>query len=140
MIEFNVQVDTAILEKVRAALVRVPDAHRAGVLEAAKTLRLLALGRTPVGIAPGSPHLKKEWSNVEFEAGGFSFGNPVDYGEILERGTYPRVGPRTVATDGGIYSRQAPGGILRPLLEDQAQIEAIVDLVLNTIIRGIESA
>lgn len=140
MIEFTVQPDEVMVGRVRAALERVPDAHRAGVLEAAKTLRLLGLGRTPVGIAPGSPHLKKEWSNVEYEAGGFSFGNPTPYAGVIEEGTYPHAGPRTIAVDGGVYSRQAPGGILAPLLRDESQMEAIVDLVLKTIIRGIESA
>lgn len=136
MIEFDVYPDAGVLERVRTALEAVPAAYQAGVLEAAKTLRLLFLGRTPYK----SGHLKREWSNVEYVAGGFSFGNPVEYADTIERGAYPHVGPRTVAVDGGIYSRQAPGGIMRPILEDPSQIEAVVNLILNTIIRGIEGA
>ena len=140
MIEVDVQVEQAIFDRVMEALGQVPEAALAGIRQAAETIKILALGRTPVGVSPTSPHLKPAWSNVAFQDGGYSFGNPTAYANTLEQGAYPGVGPRTVAVGGGIYSRQAPGGILAPILEDQAVLEGVVNTVLNAIIRGLERA
>lgn len=39
--------------------------------------------------------------------------NNLPYSEVLEVGGYPGVGPKTVAGPGGIYSKQAPQGMVR---------------------------
>lgn len=140
MIEMDFQIEQAVMQRVVAALEAVPTAALEGIRQATQTMRLLALGRTPVGVASGSPHLKREWSNVEYQDGGFSFGNPVLYSDILETGGYRTVGPRTVAEGGRVYSRQAAGGILAPLLQDEATLFRVVDTVINAIIRGVERA
>jgi hypothetical protein len=136
--DVTVQVDTT--QKIVDTLGRVPAAARAGVLDALNSLRDLVRGRTPYK----SGHLKGSWSNVEFLDGGLSysgeFGTGVDYAEILEHGLYPRVGQRTIESGGRIYSRQAPGGMIEPILENPALVDAAIDLVLNQIIRGLESA
>lgn len=140
MIEVDIQIEQAVVERIVQALGQVPEAALSGIQQATQTFRLLAEGRTPVGVEPGSPHLKREWSNVAFQDGGYSFGNPVGYGEVIETGAYPGVGPRTVAEGGRIYSRQAPGGILAPLLQDEAVLQGVVNTVLNAIIKGLERA
>lgn len=145
MPDVELRIDVPVVQPIIDALLQVPAAARAGVLDALNTLRDLVRGRTPVGAPnrPTSGHLKDSWSNVEFLGGGLSFsgefGTDVEYADTLERGLYPRVGPRTVASEGGIYSRQAPGGIIAPIAGDQQKIDMVIDLVLAQIIRGIES-
>jgi hypothetical protein len=56
-----------------------------------------------------------------------------DYGRHLEEGLYPSVGPRTVGLAGGIYSKQAPGGIIGPLVEEAAWPDAITMIVLEAL-------
>ena len=136
-LELNIEVP--VVQRIVDSLNQVPESARAGVLDALKTVRDLVRGNTPWK----SGHLKESWSEVEFLEGGLSFsaefGNPVDYAETVEHGDYPRVGPRTVAMDGHIFSRQAPGGMIAPIMGDEAKINMIIDLVLAQIIRGIES-
>lgn len=112
--------------EVRRIFDNLPEAIEVSIRDIATTLRNLVIGQTPVGIRPNSPRMKQSWSDVERTATGFAFSNPKDYASVLEEGRYPGVGPRTVATEGGIFSRQAPGGIIGPLLEDQARIESII--------------
>jgi hypothetical protein len=42
----------------------------------------------------------------------FSFGTPLAYAPTLELGLYKGVGPKTVESDGQIYSTQAVGGFM----------------------------
>lgn len=50
------------------------------------------------------------------------FENPTAYGPMLEFGLYPadwvHEGGKLVAVGGGVFSTQAPGGILTPLIQD----------------------
>jgi hypothetical protein len=106
----------------------VPDALRAAVGDIALTLKNLARGRSPYKTG----FFKRSWSDVTpLLAGGYSFENPAGYGDILEEGLYPRVGPRTVAHEGRIYSRQAIGGILGPMIEDETLVDRITDRVIE---------
>jgi len=45
--------------------------------------------------------------------------NPSDYGQILDEGLYLRSGARTVVNAGGIFSNQAPAGIVGPIITDE---------------------
>jgi hypothetical protein len=134
MIETSVEIDG--LAVVLRALESIPDAFAAGVFDSAKTLRLLAQGRTPYKTG----HAKRSWGAVETAAGGYSFKNPVDYTVTLEEGGYPRAGPRTIEVDGQVYSRQAVRGILTPLVSQDRTLTRIAQLIADEIERGINRA
>jgi hypothetical protein len=134
MIEASAQIDG--IQQIMAALQDLPESFDAAARQVAETMRELVVGASPYDTG----HFKESWGQVESHAGGFSFSNPVDYGVILEEGLYPAVGPRTVSVGGGIFSRQAPGGIIRPLLDDPSVIDRIARLVVEEMVRGIERA
>ena len=106
--------------------------------DVATRMRELAIGQTPVGEKPkpivrktraSTPdemaHMKARWEPVVSVDGGFAFNNPASYGYVLEYGLYPNPGKRTVGSyymgqsDSwnayGVFSNQAPHGILGPL-------------------------
>lgn len=134
MIDANVQIDGA--EAVLRVLRSIPGAIDSGVEMSAATLRKLAVGGTPYRTG----RLKRMWGRVERRRGGFSFTNPLSYARILEEGLYTQVGPRTIATSAGIFSRQAPEGILSPLVSDDATLRRVAELIVKELVRGIESA
>ena len=55
---------------------------------------------------------------IEGVQGGYRIYNPLPYGPTLEYGGYTRVGNKTVASGEGIYSRQAPHGMVRVSIEE----------------------
>lgn len=129
MISADIRVEG--IREVMAILREMPEALDHGMEEAAKTMKGLAEGRTPVA----SGRAKRSWGQVQKHRGGYSFTNPVWYTEILEEGLYPAVGPRTVAHEGGIYSRQAPGGILGPLVENDEVLLRVAETIVDEIVR-----
>ncbi len=82
------------------------------------------IDRTPVGDPKTDIHSGQlkylGWGPVERTGYSFSFSTNVDYAVILEKGMYKNVGPRTVSFEGGIYSSQAPGGIVAPIIDNPA--------------------
>lgn len=146
MIELNV--DAQGVQQIRDALQNLPEAIDAAVEDVAKTMRELVLGRTPVGEPGRDPHsgqLKRSWSDVRRSEGGFSFSTDLFYATTLEEGLYERVGPRTMAAaspggGSGIFSRQAPGGIIAPLLEDEGVLRRVAELVVEQILKGVADA
>lgn len=79
---------------------------------------------------------KKSWSmprkNKDDAKGfGYWFENTTDYGDCLEYGLYPKVGKKTVSVAGGIYSRQAPGGIVNQILNDESYMKSAFDAALE---------
>jgi hypothetical protein len=99
-------------------------------------------GKTPVSSKGGSTdkddkkqdvyHMKDHWSNIftPYDSASGSvlrtevvFENPTHYGPMLEFGLYPsewiHPGGKLVAVAGGVFSTQAPGGILTPLIQDE---------------------
>ena len=136
MFEINIELEG--LEDIQQMLQAVPEMAELAIEDAAKTLRNLVIGRSPV--YPGSGALKRSWSNVQRTSTGFTFGTNRDYAEILEEGLYTRVGPRTVQVGEGIFSRQAPGGIIAPLLADSNLMEQIVQDIAQRLIRSITRA
>lgn len=140
IVEVNVLVDN--LQPLIDALMQVPMSARKGIEDAIFSIRRKVIDRTPIG---ATGNLKRAWSGVEYAAGGLSFGdstyqfgNPLHYAEIIERGLFKRIGPRTIEVDGGIYSRQAPGGMIRPIIEDKAVLEAVAQQFIDAITRELE--
>ena len=121
-----------------------PEAVEAGLEKVANEIRSRVIDATPVdSITPPGGTLKAGWGEREKVGNWGQTGqhekslasvNPVDYGSILEEGLYPKAGPRTVKTEGGIYSRQAPGGIMGPIVGN----ENIIDFVLDLFVKAVE--
>lgn len=123
-----------------AALRAYPRILDAALDDVIKTLRNLARGGTPVGVGSTSGATKRSWGPIEHEDGGLSFSLDVPWAEVLERGLYPGVGPRTVQTSEGIFSRQAPEGILSPMVEDEEVQRKIAGMVVSELERRLAGA
>jgi hypothetical protein len=132
--EINFQIEG--FEELGRALRSSPELFNLAVEDAAKSIRNLVIGRTPVD----SGELKGSWSPVQRTSTGFTFGTDKDYADILEEGRYTSVGPRTVAVSGGIFSRQAPGGMIAPVLADEAIMSRVTRRVAEELVRGIARA
>lgn len=127
-----------------------------GIQDTLRTLKARVMDRTPVGWkykagrktkankrykgAQGkgrlvkSGYLKGQWQ-TENTGNGWILRNDTPYAYVLEEGRYKGVGPRTVATSGGIFSRQAPGGIIKPIFDDDKIIDRVVDVIIFEIER-----
>lgn len=114
------------------ALAEIPEALEVGFRDVATFLRSAVLGRSPTG---DTGVFKASWGAIEEIDGGFSFTNPVPYAHVLEGGLYPGLGPRTTSAEGGIYSRQAPGGVAEPIMESAEFIEKVAELIAQEIER-----
>lgn len=101
--------------------------------------------RTPIGDPRTDWHygqLKASWTPVQETEGGFSFSTDIPYAYVLEKGRYKNLGPRTV-THGvseiygggsGIFSSQAPGGMIAPIVTNQVLMDTITKNVVTTIL------
>lgn len=137
------------LRRAREILLRLPDLGDEAMEQIATSIRSLVRGRTPVGIVDDEDHtpgtMKGSWTIVSHTATGFTFGSGVPYARVLEEGGYKGVGPRTVAFAGGggasagIYSRQAPGGMITPIVDDENYITKVTELVIREMVRGMDS-
>lgn len=138
----DISVEPDDLKKVRDTFVGLEQAINSAQWDIGKTLRNLVFGRTPVGVRKKvGPHLKDTWSDVfSVSEDSVAFGTGAGYATVLESGSYPGVGPRTVAHEGQIYSRQAPGGMVRPVLDDKQNLEDIVDDVIERIREAVTHA
>jgi hypothetical protein len=107
--------------------------------DAQTTIKAKIQGNTPIGITKTSGNLHKGWSNIKKVSGGFSFQNRTPYAEVLELGSYKGIGPRTQSGSRkgqfGIFSQQAGGGILQPIVEDQVFVDNLVNFVANEILK-----
>lgn len=72
-------------------------------------------------------------------ANGFTFGTDRPYATTLEEGRYSGIGPRTVRHGSGIFSSQAPGGMIQPILDDEQFMRQMAELVVSEMIRGMDS-
>lgn len=140
----DVSVEPSDLKKVRDTFAGIEQAIQVAEWDIGKTLRNLVFGNTPVGIRKkkdGIPRIKDTWSDVfSVSEDSVAFGTGAGYATVLESGGYPGVGPRTVTHEGHIYSRQAPGGMVRPVLEDEKDLEDIVDDVIDRIREAVAHA
>ena len=123
----RMSLDERQIAQLMEALRQVPEAFLAASEDAGKTVRNLVRGRTPFRTGA----MKRSWSPLERVSGGFTFGSDRDYAEMLEYGLYRRVGPRTVQAGDGIYSRQAPGGMIRPILDDEVTLRAVAEQIIR---------
>jgi hypothetical protein len=141
MISFKIE--PGELRKVLKDLDVVPEAVEAGLEKVANEIRARVIDATPVD-SMGSPggtlkagwgELEKvgSWGQTDKHEPGLTFENRVPYGEILEEGLYPGVGRRTIKTTEGIFSRQAPGGIMGPIVGDQNILDFVRDLFVQAI-------
>ena len=109
------------------------------VRESEKFIKAELVSRTPVGIKStpsqgrGPGNLRVGWSDLKKVSGGFAFDNPVEYSEVVEGGGYVGLGPRTVEQGGQIYSSQAPGGIVQPLITNEVFINQLSDRLAKSI-------
>jgi hypothetical protein len=91
--------------------------------------QLLALAQTRSPVDTG--RFRAAWQLSPFYGAntiaGIMLTNNVPYAGVLEFGSrsgkkpWPSAGPKTVVHSGRIYSRQAPGGIMAPVLPSIAQ-------------------
>ena len=51
-------------------------------------------------------------------ANNVEYAEPVTYGSLEGQKPWPNAGPKTVKQGNRIYSSQAPGGVINPILED----------------------
>lgn len=80
---------------------------------------------------PYTPGTAKAGWVPEVRDGSIVFSSDVPYIQVLEEGLYPGLGPRTEEFDGGIFSRQAVGGITRKLEQDPEFIQLIMDKIVS---------
>ena len=78
--------------------------------------------------------LKSMWIDTKIR-GGVSVGNVMPYAPTLEEGLYTSVGKsgKTVAFGGGIYSTQAIGGMITPMVENPDVLNQIAILVIEAL-------
>jgi hypothetical protein len=76
------------------------------------------------------------WTSVTRQGGlSFSFVNPSPAFRYLEYGEYKRhATPKTIVMPNGIFSSQAPYGIVGPLIEDGSLGDGLADLYLDLIL------
>ena len=134
MIEADIQIQG--MEQIMRILRSIPAAFEAGAEDATRTMHTLAEGGTPRSQLT-KVHAQDQWGQIERHSGGFSFSNPVDYMTVLEEGLYPW--SQSLRTIGG-YSRQAPEGILKPLVEDESVLRRIAELIVEQLEREMSRA
>lgn len=88
------------------------------------------------GTPQDSGKTRKAWSSVETEYG-LSFFNTEVSAYVLEEGKFSGVGPKTVQTSSGIFSKQAPEGIIQPIMNDDKQLGKIADLLLEEMLKNV---
>jgi hypothetical protein len=99
-------------------------------------LRKLTVLRTPwvTGRTAGA------WSDVEPNSGGYSFGNPLPHTQGLEIGFEKVKNPKqTVSMGGRYYSKQAPSGIIKPLLDNPEIMNQAIMIFLNGLERSLNA-
>lgn len=89
-------------------------------------------GKTPVDTGK----TRSAWTSVNTQFG-LSFTNPAAAAKYLEEGLYKGVGPKTVATEKGIFSTQAPEGIINPILKDQAVLNTMAQLFFSSLLSNL---
>jgi len=136
MIHFEIPKESLeVLERFTTALRDMPEVAEGALSDVLTTIKNLVQEETPVG---ETGDLKSGWSSISQVAGGYSFENRTPYAYVIEEGKFRGVGPRTVRTGDGIFSRQAPKGMTGPVLSDDAAINRSILFVLERITRALE--
>lgn len=119
----KVQIQITGSEKIIKAFDQTPQVIMGAVEEVAFYLRRLVFERTPVG-RTGS--LIRGWSGVhKYDGFSYGFGNVEEHAEVVELGLFKGEGLKTIKYQGRIYSRQAIGGMIKPLLDDPQVLKAV---------------
>lgn len=109
-----------------------------GLKSISERIRNTIQGKSPVGIGETSGNFKRAWSGLQKVSGGYAWSNPMSYGGTLEEGLYTGVGRRTAIKGTGIYSKQAIGGILQPLVDDDSFVNSIVQAIVDKLLIKLE--
>lgn len=141
-LKITVQYDPALL-RLDQHVQDVIDVFRGQLLSIVKDA---VINRTPVDVTSKrgkkkgfGEHLQDQWKYNLLSAGKAEVSTDVVYGPVLEYGRYPGVGPRTVSTGTGIFSRQAAGGIIQPLLDDSSILGDAVKTAINQISQSLSA-
>jgi len=142
-----IKVDVKI-EGLKEALKKVgawPDALEEALDKVANNVRERIIAATPHDTGTlkagwGEVYKTRTWGQLDSHESGRTFSNPVPYGEILEEGLYPKVGRKTVQTEGGIFSKKAPGGIMGPIINDDNYTDYLVSLFVQALEEVLEKA
>jgi hypothetical protein len=137
-VDINPQEITELLQTLRA----IPDAAKKVGHEIALILREKAIASTPVDTGL----LKGSWGPVTAgQEEGYAFQNTTPYAYVPELGLYKGIDTKrnpvrtAYGPDGGIYSTQAIGGIVRPLIEEMDGTEEAINLLEQAIDRLLNS-
>lgn len=123
------------------------DGLSIGLEELFRTFHQLVMFRTPrddvseQGKAKSfNEHLQQQWEfALDDNRWGATIGTDADYASTLEEGLYKGIGARTVAGPQGIFSRQAPQGIIGPLVSDEKLIEQHLQSIIAQLDQHIEA-
>jgi len=117
------------IEEVKKIIDAIPAAVASAISDVRETIFAMIKKRTPFFTG----NLLRSWSTVDNKKGSLSFSTGVLYAPKLEAGDFKKVGPKTVAQGGKIYSKHAPGGILQPIIEDESVTDMIVDRIIKQV-------
>jgi hypothetical protein len=128
----------------------IPEAGEKALHDYVRTLYAKLKSRTPKGEKKPRKRRRRKgqkkpyvpgtlWKSWQYETGPayIQFYTEVPYAHVLEYGKYKGVGPRTEAGEGGIYSKQAVGGMMRPLLDDAGMLDQILERIAKEIRRAV---
>lgn len=125
------------LEILREFTKTYPDLIRS-VIDASKDeVEEYVLGLVKQGTPVDTGKTKAAWSSVQ-RKGGVTFKNPEPAARVLEKGLYPGVGPKTINTGDGIFSTQAPEGIIRPIITDSDTVGQIARVFTNSLMQRLK--
>lgn len=151
-LEFSISIDdTEALKKLLGTFSTGPIVDF-GMEEAAGRMRIQVQRGTPVykkhaffPLDEPEGTLKRTWTQPE-RAGSqlYTFQAGRDYATILEEGTFPEEQLVETRADGepgrltrfgkGIYSKQAKGGIVGPVMKDDSKLQNILEYVASRIV------
>lgn len=102
----------------------------------------LAMTKSPVAHKNGGT-FRAAWQLQDYAGSGcvagveivnnLRYSRPLEYGSKLGSRPWPNAGPLTVVTDGRVFSRQAPEGVLTP------ELEGLKKKAAETILKGLMS-
>lgn len=139
----SVRVEVRGFDAAAERLARVEDAvSRDGLSRALRGVSLRVyteiLTRSPVDTG----RYRANWSPPNVSESGdvveavirnnLKYAHPVTYGSVKGQRPWPKAGPKTVEQDGRVYSSQAVGGVIDPVLDGWA------DAVMDEILKGLD--
>lgn len=146
MISLNASLDTGRVNAVIEGIQRqvIPEIMDTLISE----MRIEAERRSPVGRdnerPKGQRPMKGSWSTIykDPKKTFMSFENMQDHAPVIEFGLYPLSwtnSTRTAVLNGQRYSTQAMGGVLQPMIADNAideRVQALFDEIMDQVING----